>query len=158
MSGSGNRVPIGLKLKYAKNLNQTDFDKLAESVGLGIESCTCLSCINDNPGNCYTKSGAPLWCTIDVIQRCSEQLTREHFKINMVLYLGIIGEKQYMVIVRELTSEMVVLEFVSIISLKDGYLIFEPFNGNPRKGTTINYFFGTDDYQIFPIPAFLIKR
>jgi hypothetical protein len=76
----------------------------------------------------------------------------------MVLYVGIIGQKQCMVIVRELTPEMTVLEIVSIISLEDGNLIFGPSNENPRHGTIINYFFGTDDYQIFPIPAFLIKR
>ena len=149
---------IPLLLKHAKDLKKQEFDKLVENYGLGIKSCTCFSCTNDDPGKCSAKSGAPLWCIIDFIQRFSEQLTQEHFKINMVLYVGIIGENPYMGIVRELTSEMVVLEFVCIISLEDGYLIFKPFNGNPRKGTTINYFFGTKDYQIFPIPAFLIKR
>ena len=160
MSCASNPSQIALMFEVAKNLNQIEFDELAKGIGLGTEPCKCLSCWdNDKPANCYTKSGTPLWCAIDVIQRPSEQRTRlEHFKIGMVLYVGFPGEKQYMAIVRELTPEMTVLEIVSIISLKDGYLIFEPFNGNPREGTTIEHIFGESDNEIFPIPAFLVKR
>ncbi len=159
MSSASNSSQIALMFEDAKRQNQIEFDKFVKVFGLGTESCKCSSCFSDNPENCYTKSGAALWCAIDVIQPCSEQLTRpENFQIGMVLYVGISGEKQYMGIVRELTPEMAVLEIVSIISLNNGYLIFEPFNGNPREGTIIEHIFGKSDIEIFPIPSFLVKR
>jgi hypothetical protein len=60
MSGSGNPSQIALMFEAAKNLNQIEFDKFVKGFGLGTESCKCSSCFNDNPKNCYTKSGAPL--------------------------------------------------------------------------------------------------
>lgn len=158
MSSASNSSQIALMFEDAKRQNQIEFDKFVKVFGLGTESCKCSSCFSDNPENCYTKSGAPLWCIINDIQRCPKQLTREHFQTGMVLYVGFPGEKQYMAIVKELTPEMAMLEIVSIISLKNGYLIFEPFNGNPREGSTIEHIFGKSDIEIFPIPSFLVKR
>jgi len=143
----------------ARNLDSMEFERLAACIGLSLESCQCHDCINDNPSECYTRTEAPLWCCIDTIQLDSAKCTRpKHFQIGMHLYMGIPGERQYMVIVRELTPVMAVLEFVSIISLENGYLKFEPFNGNPREGTAIKYTFGSSSPKIFTIPAFLIKR
>jgi len=148
-----------LMFEAAKNLSQSEFHIFAETIGLSTESCKCHACINDNPRDCYTETEAPLWCCIHVIQPRSEQLTRpEDFQVGMHLYVGIPGQRQYMAIVRELTPEMVVLDIASIISLKNGYLNFEPFNGHWIEGTAIQCFFGISNPQIFRIPAFLIKR
>jgi hypothetical protein len=76
----------------------------------------------------------------------------------MHLYGGVSGNLPYMVIVREITPEMTVLEIASIISLKNGYLKFEPFNGHWSEGTAIQYIFGRSNTQIFRIPAFLVER
>jgi hypothetical protein len=152
-------VCIPLKVKYAKDLNETDFSEFVKKFGLGVESCTCHFCTNDNPGECHAKSKSPIGCIIDCIQPYSKQLKEfKDFNINMLLYLGIIGEKPFMGIVRELTPEMATIDILSFIDLEDGNLIIQSLIGNPRKGTSINYFFGDDLCQIFPIPAFLIKR
>jgi hypothetical protein len=149
------RVCIPLKVKYAKDLSETDFSEFVKKFVLGVESCTCLSCTNDNPGKCHAKSKSPLWCVIDCIQPYSKELKEfKDFNINMLLYLGFFGERPFMGIVRELTPEMATIDILSFIDLEDGYLIIKPL----RNGSAINYFFGTDGYQIFPIPAFLIKR